>query len=168
MAHRLSGCEGTASVSLHLQPPRLASPWLPNRTIEIQRTPALPSVRSLARLRPLLPYAAKLLPILTGIAAAGPRPDPEALDRHFGEIQSESRGLRTRVEGQGEQIERMAGRVEQIAASVERADRERAELSASLHRGASLARGLLFAILFLLVAVTTISILILLRLPHLS
>lgn len=131
---------------------------------------ALPTVRSLARLRPLLPYAAKLLPILAGIAvpAAGPRPDPEALDRHFGEIQSESRGLRTRVEGQGEQIDRMAGRVEQIAVSLERADRERAELSTSLQRVASLARGLLFAILLLLVVVTTISILILLRLPHLS
>jgi hypothetical protein len=128
----------------------------------------LPSVRSLARLRPLLPYAAKLLPILTGIEipAAGPRPDPGALDRHFGEIQSESRGLRTRVEGQGEQIDRIARQVEQIAASLERADRERAELSTSLRSVATLVRGLLVAILVLLVAVTTISILILFRLPH--
>jgi hypothetical protein len=130
----------------------------------------LPSVRSLARLRPLLPYAAKLLPILTGIeiAAAGPRPDPGALDRHFGEIQSESRGLRTRVEGQGEQLDRMGRQVEQIAASLERAERERAELAASFRSVASLARGLLFAMLFLLVAVTTISILILWRVPHSS
>jgi hypothetical protein len=130
----------------------------------------LPSVRSLARLRPLLPYAAKLLSILTGIAvpAAAPRNDPNVLDRHFGEIQSESRGLRTRVEGQGEQIDRMAARVEQIAASLERADRERAELAASLRSIASLVRGLLFAALFLLVVVTTICIVILLRLPHLS
>jgi hypothetical protein len=130
----------------------------------------LPSVRSLARLRPLLPYAAKLLPLLTGIEvpAAGQRPDPGALDRHFGEIQSESRGLRTRVEDQGEQIDRIGHQVEQIAASIERADRERAELATSFRSMASLVRGLLFAILFLLLAVTTISILILLRLPHSS
>ena len=128
----------------------------------------MPSVRSLARLRPLLPYAAKLLPILREIAipAMASRPDPEALDRHFGQIQSENRGLRTRVEGQGEQIDRIAGRVEQMAGSLERADRERAELAASFHSVARLVRGLLLAILLLLVAVTTISILILLRLPH--
>jgi hypothetical protein len=128
----------------------------------------LPSVRSLARLRPLLPYAAKLLPILTGIAvpAEGPRPDPAALDRHFGEIHSESRGLRARVESQGEQIDRVGRQVEQITAFLERAERERAQLSASFGHLASLVRGLLFAILLLLVAVTTISILILSRLPH--
>jgi hypothetical protein len=128
----------------------------------------LPNIRSLARLRPLLPYAAKLLPILTGIEipAAGPRPDPAALDRHFGEIQSESRGLRTRVEGQGEQIDRIGRQVEQIAASLERADHERAEISASFRGLGSLVRGLLFAIVVLLVAVTVLNVIILSRLPH--
>ena len=128
----------------------------------------MPSVRSLARLRPLLPYAAKLLPILKEIAipALVSRPDPEALDRHFGQIQSENRGLRTREESQGEQIDRIAGLVEQMAGSLERAGRERAELAASFRSMASLIRGLLFAILLLLVAVGAISILILFRLPH--
>ena len=68
----------------------------------------MPNLRSLSQLRSLLPYAAKLLPVLTGIAVSetAARPDLSSLNRHFGEMQIESRGLRSRVESQGEQIER--------------------------------------------------------------
>ena len=45
---------------------------------------------------PCCPYAAKLLPVLTGVAvgetALQQRPDLSALNRHFGEMQTESRG----------------------------------------------------------------------------
>lgn len=128
----------------------------------------MPNVRSLTRLRPLLPYAVKLLPILRDIAipAAGARQDPGVLDRQFGAMQSESRGLRSQVEGQGEQISRMVARLEQIATTLERADRERAELAGSLRGAATLMRRLLFATILLLIVVATISIFVLLRLPH--
>ena len=132
----------------------------------------MPNLRSLARLRPLLPYAARLLPILTGIAApaslTGDRPEAGVLDHHFAEIQSESRGLRTRVEDQGEQLSRMAQQLEQITAALEHSESERAALTASFNGFSRLVRGLFFATLSLLVAVTVLSVLILLRISHLS
>jgi len=131
----------------------------------------LPSLRSLSQLRALLPYAAKLLPILTGVAvgetALQQRPDLSALNRHFGEMQSESRGLRSRVEGQSEQIERIQERLDRIAGSIENIGREQQELATSFRSLAGLLKGLFFAILFLLVAVTAMSVLILLHLSHL-
>jgi hypothetical protein len=134
----------------------------------------LPSFRSLSQLRALLPYAAKLLPVLTGVAvgetALQQRPDLSAFNRHFGEIQSESRGLRSRVENQGEQIERSFKRIEErldrVAGSIESVGREQQELAKSFRSLAALLKGLFFAILFLLVAVTAMSVLILLRISH--
>ena len=130
----------------------------------------MPSLRSLAQLRALLPYAAKLLPVLTGVAvgetALQQRPDLSALNRHFGEMQSESRGLRARVEGQSERIERIQERLDGIAASIESNHHEQQELAKSFRSLAGLLKGLFFAILFLLVAVTAMSVLILLRIAH--
>jgi septal ring factor EnvC (AmiA/AmiB activator) len=130
----------------------------------------LPNLRSLSRLRELLPYAAKLLPVLTGVAvgetALQHRPDLSALNRHFGEMQSESRGLRSRVEGQSEQIGRIQERLDQVAASIESNHREQQELAKSFRSLAGLLKGLFFAILFLLVAVTAMSVLILLHITH--
>jgi hypothetical protein len=134
----------------------------------------LPNLRSLSQLRALLPYAAKLLPVLTGVAvgetALQQRPDLSALNRHFGEMQSESRGLRSRVEDQGEQAERGFKRIEErldrVAGNIENIGREQQELASSFRSLAGLLKGLFFAILFLLVAVTAMSVLILLRLSH--
>jgi hypothetical protein len=130
----------------------------------------LPNLRSLSRLRELLPYAAKLLPVLTGVAvgetALQQRPDLSALNRHFGEMQSESRGLRSRVEGQSEQIGHIQERLDQVAASIESNHREQQELAKSFRSLAGLLKGLFFAILFLLVAVTAMSVLILLHISR--
>jgi hypothetical protein len=136
---------------------------------------ALPNFRSLSQLRALLPYAAKLLPVLTGVAvgetALQQRPDLSALNRHFGEMQSESRGLRSRVEDQSEQIDRNFKRIEErldgVAGNIDSIGREQQELATSFRSLAGLLKGLFFAILFLLVAVTAMSVLILLRLSHL-
>jgi methyl-accepting chemotaxis protein len=135
----------------------------------------LPNLRSLSQLRALLPYAAKLLPVLTGVAvgetALQQRPDLSSLNRHFGEMQSESRGLRSRVEDQSEQIDRNFKRIEErldrVANSIETVSQEQQELATSFRSLAGLLKGLFFAILFLLVAVTAMSVLILLRLSHL-
>jgi hypothetical protein len=130
----------------------------------------LPNLRSLSQLRALLPYAAKLLPVLTGVAvgetALQQRPDLSSLNRHFGEMQSESRGLRSRVEGQSEQIERIQTRLDGVAGAIESIGQEQQELARSLRSLAGLLKGLFFAILFLLVAVTAMSVFILLRLSH--
>jgi hypothetical protein len=130
----------------------------------------LPNLRSLSQLRALLPYAAKLLPVLTGVAvgetALQQRPDLSSLNRHFGEIQSESRGLRSRVEGQSEQIERIQTRLDGVAGAIESIGQEQQELARSLRSLAGLLKGLFFAILFLLVAVAAMSVFILLRLSH--
>ena len=134
----------------------------------------MPNLRSLSQLRALLPFAAKLLPVLTGVAvgetALQQRPDLSALNRHFGEMQTESRGLRSRVEDQSEQIERNFKRIEErldrVAGSIETVGREQQELATSFRSLAGLLKGLFFAILFLLVAVTAMSVLILLRLSH--
>jgi uncharacterized protein HemX len=134
----------------------------------------LPNLRSLSQLRALLPYAAKLLPVLTGVVvgetALQQRPDLSALNRHFGEMQTESRGLRSRVEDQSEQTERGFKRIEErldgVASNIESIGREQQELAKSFRSLAGLLKGLFFAILFLLVAVTAMSVLILLRLSH--
>lgn len=134
----------------------------------------MPNLRSLSQLRALLPFAAKLLPVLTGVAvgetALQHRPDLSALNRHFGEMQSESRGLRSRVEDQSEQIERNFKRIEErldrVTGNIETVGREQQELATSFRSLAGLLKGLFFAILFLLVAVTAMSVLILLRLSH--
>jgi hypothetical protein len=130
----------------------------------------LPNLRSLSQLRALLPYAAKLLPVLTGVAvgetALQQRPDLSSLNRHFGEIQSESRGLRSRVEGQSEQIERIQTRLDGVAGAIESIGQEQQELAKSFRSLAGLLKGLFFAILFLLVAVAAMSVFILLRLSH--
>lgn len=133
----------------------------------------MPNLRSLAQLRALLPYAAKILPVLTGVAVGElpvHRPDLSALNRHFGEMQSESRGLRSRVEDQSEQIERNFKRIDErldrVAGSIESIGSEQQELATSFRSLAGLLKGLFFAILFLLVAVTAMSALILLRLSH--
>lgn len=130
----------------------------------------LPNLRQLSQLRALLPYAAKLLPVLTGTSTTPPtvlRPDFSSLNRHFGEIQSESRGLRSQVEGQGEQIGHIRDQLELIASHIERNTREQEELAKSFRSLSSLLKGLFFAILFLLVAVTALSALVLFRLSHL-
>jgi hypothetical protein len=130
----------------------------------------LPNLRSLSQFRSLLPYAAKLLPVLTGVVvgetAIQPRPDLSALNRHFGEMQTESRGLRSRMDGQGEQLEKMQQQMTQLATDLESGRREQQELAAALRSLRGLLKGFLFAILFLLVAVTVLSALILFRMLH--
>jgi hypothetical protein len=134
---------------------------------------ALPNLRSLSQLRVLLPYAAKLLPVLTGIAISGPSrqsDDLSSLDRRFGEIQIESRGLRSQVASQGEEIERIFKThqqgLERVAAGIESLRREQQDLAKEWHALARWLKGLSFAILLLLIAVTVMSALILFRMSH--
>ncbi|HEY3989543.1 MAG TPA: hypothetical protein VGM02_09620 [Acidobacteriaceae bacterium] len=133
----------------------------------------MPNLRSLSRLRSLLPYAAKLLPLLTDVAIAEParpRPDLSAIDRRFGEIQLESRGLRSRVESHSEEIERILKKnqeaLDHIASGIESIRNEQQELATAFRSLAGLLKGLFFAILFLLVAVTAMIVLILFRMSH--
>ena len=132
----------------------------------VGKDPALPKLPSLAQLRSLLPYAAKILPVLTGVAVGElpvQRPDLSALNRHFGEMQTESRGLRSRVEGQSEQIVRIQEQIDGLTAAIETSRREQQELATSFRSLAGLLKGLFFAILFLLVAITAMCALILFR-----
>jgi chromosome segregation ATPase len=132
----------------------------------------LPSLRSLSMLRSLLPYAEKLLPVLTGVAIEQPRlrSDLSVLDRHVGEIQIESRGLRSKMESQGEEIERILQKhqegLDSISSAIENIRREQQELARAFRSLAGLLKGLFFAILFLLIAGTALSVLILFRLSH--
>lgn len=130
----------------------------------------MPNLRSFSQLRLLLPYAAKLLPVLTGVTigetALQPRPDLSSLHRHFGEIESQGRGLRSQVEGQAEQIDRVQQQVAQVAVQIESTRREQQELASAFRSLARLLKVLFFAILFLLVAVTALSAFILFRVSH--
>jgi predicted nucleic acid-binding Zn-ribbon protein len=123
-------------------------------------------------LRSLLPYAEKLLPVLTGVAIEQPRlrSDLSVLDRHVGEIQIESRGLRSKMESQGEEIERILQKhqegLDSISSAIENIRREQQELARAFRSLAGLLKGLFFAILFLLIAGTALSVLILFRLSH--
>jgi septal ring factor EnvC (AmiA/AmiB activator) len=133
----------------------------------------LPNLRSLSQLRVLLPYAAKLLPVLTGIAIAEPSrqsADLSSLDRRFGEIQTESRGLRSQVANQGEEIERVLKThqegLERVASGIEGLRREQQDLAKESQALARWLKGLSFAILLLLIAVTVMSALIFFRMSH--
>jgi hypothetical protein len=137
------------------------------------RIVALPNLRSLSQLRFLLPYAARLLPVITGVAVAEParqRADLSSFDRRYGEIQIESRGLRSQVESQGEEIERILRKHQEgldlVASGLESVGREQQELAKAFRSLAGLLKGLFFAIFFLLVAVTVLSALILFRMSH--
>jgi seryl-tRNA synthetase len=117
----------------------------------------LPNLRSLSQLRALLPYAAKLLPVLTGVALAEPaasRSNLTSLDRRFGEIQIESRGLRSQVETQGEEIERILKqqqeRLDGLVSGMENIRREQQEIANSSRALARLVKGLGLAIVLLL------------------
>jgi septal ring factor EnvC (AmiA/AmiB activator) len=117
----------------------------------------------------LLPYAAKILPVLTGVAVGElpvHRPDLSTLNRYFGEMQSESRGLRSSVESQNEQIGRIQEQIERLASAIESSRREQQELATSFRSLTGLLKRLFFAILFLLIAVTVLSALILFRMSH--
>jgi len=134
--------------------------------------PTLPNLRSLSQLRSLLPYAAKLLPVITGVVVAEParRADLSTVDRRFGEIQIESRGLRSQLASQGEEIERILRKHEEgldrVASGVESIHREQQELAKTFRSLAGLLKGLFFAILFLLVSLTALSALILFHMSH--
>jgi chromosome segregation ATPase len=117
----------------------------------------------------LLPYAAKILPVLTGVAVGElpvHRPDLSALNRHFGEMQSESRGLRSSMDDQSEQIGRVQEQMDRLTSAIESGRREQQELATAFRSLAGLLKGLFFAILFLLVAITALSALILFRISH--
>ncbi len=132
----------------------------------------MPNLRSLSQLRSLLPYAAKLLPVITGVVVAEParRADLSTVDRRFGEIQIESRGLRSQLASQGEEIERILRKHEEgldrVASGVESIHREQQELAKTLRSLVGLLKGLFFAILFLLVSLTALSALILFHMSH--
>ena len=134
----------------------------------------MPNLRSLSQLRALLPYAAKLLPVLTGVAvgetALQQRPDLSALNRRFGEIQIESRGLRSQVETQGEELERILkqhqDRLEGLASGMESIRHEQQEIANASRALARLVKGLGLAIVLLLVAITVMSALILFHMLH--
>ena len=134
--------------------------------------PTLANLRSLSQLRSLLPYAAKLLPVITGVVVAEParRADLSTVDRRFGEIQIESRGLRSQLASQGEEIERILRKHEEgldrVASGVESIHREQQELAKTFRSLAGLLKGLFFAILFLLVSLTALSALILFHMSH--
>jgi hypothetical protein len=133
----------------------------------------VPNFRSLSQLRSLLPYVAKLLPVIAGVATAEAprlRPDLSSLDRRFGEIQLESRGLRSQVENQGEEIERILRKhqevLDRVASAIESLSREQQELANAFRTLARLLKRFFFAILFLLVTATALSALILFRMSH--
>jgi hypothetical protein len=134
----------------------------------------LPNFRSLSQLRALLPYAAKLLPVLTGVAvgetALQQRPDLSALNRRFGEIQIESRGLRSQLETQGEEIERILKqhqeRLDGLVSGMESIRREQQEIANSSQALGRQVKGLGLAIVLLLVAITVMSTLILFHMLH--
>ena len=129
----------------------------------------MPNLRSLAQLRALLPYAAKILPLLTG-AAVGElpvhRPDLSALNRHFGEMQSGRRGLRSSLDDQSEQIGRVQDQMDRLASAIESSRQEQQEFASAFRSLAGLLKGLFFATLFLLVAIMVLSVLILFRISH--
>jgi hypothetical protein len=121
----------------------------------------------------LLPYAAKLLPVLSGIAVPEPSrrsADLSSLDRRFGEIQIESRGLRSQVASQGEEIERILEThqegLERVASGIESLRREQQDLATESRALARWFKGLFFAVLLLLIAVIVLSALILFRMSH--
>ncbi len=133
---------------------------------------------NLAQLRSLLPYAVKLLPLLTGV---GPTPGPQArparpppertsLSRQFGGMQTDRRTLHSELTAQlSEQSGQLAGlaaQLEQLAAATTRNDEAQARLAASFQSLSSLLRGLFFAIIFLLVAITALCGLMLSRVSH--
>jgi hypothetical protein len=134
---------------------------------------ALPNFRSLSQLRVLVPYAAKLLPVLSGIALSEPTrqgADLSSLDRRFSEIQTESRGLRSQVASQGEETERILKThqqgLERLASGIDSLYREQQDLATSARAMARWLKGLFFVILLLLIAITVMSALILFRLSH--
>ena len=133
----------------------------------------MPNLRSLSQLRALLPYAAKLLPVLTGVALAEPtasRSNLTSLDRRFGEIQIESRGLRSQVVTQGEEIERILKqhqeRLDGLASGMESIQRAQQEIANASRALARLVKGVGIALVLLLVAVTVMSALILVHMLH--
>lgn len=129
----------------------------------------MPNLRSLAQLRSLLPYAAKILPVLTGVAIGEipvQRPDLSALNRHFGEMQSENRGLRSRMEGQGEQLGHIQDQLDRLTLAIETTRGQQQELAATFHGLAGLLKRLLFAVLFLLIVITALCVLMLFRILH--
>jgi hypothetical protein len=131
---------------------------------------ALPSLRDLAQLRTLLPYAARLLPLLTGQPApASPPPELGALNRHVGEMQTESRSLRSEVASQSEQLAQLTSqfnsRLDRLTALAEHGLEEQAGIAASLGRLAALLRIVSVAALLLLVAISVMCGLLLARVP---
>jgi cell division protein ZapA (FtsZ GTPase activity inhibitor) len=132
----------------------------------------LPSLRDLAQLRALLPYAAKLLPLLTGQAAPAAAPaELGALHRHLGEVQTEGRSLRSEVAGQSEQLNQLATRLDtrldQLAATLtaraEQIQAEQASLASRLRRLSTLVTVLGAATLLLLIALIVMGALLLAR-----
>ncbi len=107
--------------------------------------------------------------MLTGVAVGElpvHRPDLSALSRHFGEIESQSRGLRSSVEDQSEQIGRIQEQVERLASAIESGRQEQQELATAFRSLAGLLKGLFFAILILLIAIAALSVVILFRIAH--
>lgn len=88
----------------------------------------------------------------------------------MGEIQIESRGLRSQLASQGEEIERILRKhqegLDRVASGVESIHREQQELAKTFRSLAGLLKGLFFAVLFLLVSLTVLSALILFRMSH--
>jgi hypothetical protein len=121
----------------------------------------------------LLPYAAKLLPVLSGIAipeSSRHSADLSSLDRRFGEIQIESRGLRSQVTSQGDAIERILKihqeGLERLGIGIENLRGAQQDLATESHALARWLKGLSFAILLVLIAVVVLSALILFRMSH--
>ena len=88
----------------------------------------------------------------------------------MGEIQIESRGLRSQLASQSEEIERILRKhqegLDRVASGVESIHREQQELAKTFRSLAGLLKGLFFAVLFLLVSLTVLSALILFRMSH--
>ena len=127
----------------------------------------MPNLPTIAQLRRFLPHAAKLLPLLTGVApAAAAPPDLAPLNHRFGEIQTESRSLRTEVQGHGEQLASLQRQLDRLLANSERAAQAQETLAAALKSLSSLLKGLSVAILLLLALLTVFAVLQLMRGAH--
>lgn len=127
----------------------------------------MPKLPLLAQLRSALPYAAKLLPLLAGVApAVAAPPDLTPLNHRFGEIQTESRSLRSEVVSHGEQLAGVKAQLDRLLASSEQAAEAQQALAAALQSMAGLLKGLLFATLFLLLVLTALSAMVLVRVSH--
>jgi hypothetical protein len=135
--------------------------------------------RTLMNLRLLLPYVAKLLPLLDGsVAPAFTPPAPvkadlselhqsfEEVNRAFLDLQAGHKDIRSHVQEQAVQLKRIDEQLVRLRDSTERNTMEHQELVEDLRSASKLVRGVSTAMLILMVAVTAMVAFMLLHARH--